>query len=60
MSKDIVEYYQSYREEDRLSTNNARRVEFLTTTRIFDELFDKKLKILDCSAGCYRYEYVCE
>lgn len=27
MSKEVVEYYENYREEDRLSTNNARRLE---------------------------------
>ena len=57
MSKEVVEYYQGYREEDRLTTNNARRLEFVTTTRIFDELFDKKLKILDCAAGTGAYAF---
>lgn len=57
MSKEVVEYYENYREEDRLSTNNARRLEFLTTTRIFDELFDKKMNILDCAAGTGAYAF---
>ena len=57
MSKEVETYYQNYREEDRLSTNNARKLEFVTTTRIFDELFDKKLKILDCAAGTGAYAF---
>ena len=57
MSKEVVEYYQNYREEDRLTTNNARKLEFVTTTRIFDELFDEKLKILDCAAGTGAYAF---
>jgi len=57
MSKEVVEYYQNYREEERLTTNNARRLEFVTTTRIFDELFDEKLKILDCAAGTGVYAF---
>lgn len=57
MSKEVVEYYQNYRKEDRLTTNNARRLEFVTTTRIFDELFDEKLKILDCAAGTGVYAF---
>ncbi len=57
MSKEVVEYYQNYREEDRLTTNNARKLEFVTTTRIFDELFDKKLKTLDCAAGTGVYAF---
>ena len=33
MKNYVVENYENYREEDRLSTNNARRIEFLTTVR---------------------------
>lgn len=53
----IVESYESSREEDRLITNNARRIEFITTTRIFDELFDNKMKGLDCAAGTGVYAF---
>ena len=34
MKKYVVESYENYKEEDRLSTNNARRIEFLTTVRV--------------------------
>lgn len=30
----VVEYYENYKEENRLSTNNARKIEFITTTHI--------------------------
>jgi len=54
---DVVATYENYREEKRLTTNNARKIEFITTTRIFDEIFDKKLKILDCAAGTGIYAF---
>lgn len=31
MSNEVVNYYENYREEDRITTNNVRRIEFLTT-----------------------------
>ena len=40
MSEEVVNYYQNYREEDRITTNNARRIEFLTTIHKFDELLN--------------------
>lgn len=53
----IVESYESSREEDRLTTNNARKIEFITTIRIFNELFDNKMKVLDCAAGTGVYSF---
>ena len=50
MKNYVVESYENYREEERLSTNNARRIEFLTTVRALDELMTDKKKILDCAA----------
>lgn len=32
MSKEVVKYYENYREEDRITTNNARRVEYFAKT----------------------------
>lgn len=57
MKNYIVESYENYKEEDRLTTNNARRIEFITTTRIFDELFEGKTKVLDCAAGTGVYAF---
>lgn len=53
----VVESYENYKEEDRLITNNARRVEFLTTVRAFDSIFPKNAKILDCAAGTGVYAF---
>lgn len=57
MKNYVVENYENYREEDRLSTNNARRIEFITTARILDELIDGSKKILDCAAGTGIYAF---
>lgn len=53
----IVESYENSKEEERLTTNNARKIEFMTTTRIFGELFDRKKKVLDCAAGTGVYAF---
>lgn len=57
MKNYVVESYEKYREENRLSTNNARRIEFLTTVRILDELLTDKKNILDCAAGTGIYSF---
>ncbi|MDO4307074.1 MAG: class I SAM-dependent methyltransferase [Eubacteriales bacterium] len=57
MKNYVVESYENYREEDRLTTNNARKIEFLTTVRVLDDLFDKSLNILDCAAGTGVYAF---
>lgn len=57
MSNKVVNYYENYREEDRITTNNARRIEFLTTIRKFDELLEGNLNILDCAAGGGAYAF---
>ena len=50
MKNYVVESYENYREEDRLCTNNARRIEFLTTVRVLDEIIKDKKK--DYNKGC--------
>lgn len=57
MSNEVVNYYEDYREEDRITTNNARRIEYLTTCKYFDEMFQGTLKILDCAAGTGAYAF---
>ena len=47
----VVDSYENYKEENRLTTNNARRIEFVTTTRVLDEIIGTNSKILDCAAG---------
>ena len=40
----VVDSYENYKEENRLTTNNARRIEFVTTTRVLDEIIGTKSK----------------
>lgn len=53
----VVESYENYKEEDRLTTNNARKIEFITTARVLDEVIDAENKILDCAAGTGVYAF---
>ena len=53
----VVESYENYQEEKRLTTNNARKIEFITTTRVLDEVIDAESKILDCAAGTGVYAF---
>ena len=57
MKNYVVDSYENYKEEDRLTTNNARKIEFITTTRVFDEIITSKCKILDCAAGTGIYAF---
>ena len=41
----VVNSYENYKEENRLTTNNARRIEFITTTRVFDKWNETQFKI---------------
>mgnify|MGYP002793734494 FL=1 len=53
----VVDSYENYKEENCLTTNNARRIEFVTTTRVLDEIIGTKSKILDCAAGTGIYAF---
>ena len=53
----VVGSYENYKEENRLTTNNARKIEFVTTTRVLDEIIHDKSKILDCAAGTGIYSF---
>lgn len=57
MKNYVVESYENYKEEDRLTTNNARRIEFVNTVRVLDEHIQKNSKILDCAAGTGVYAF---
>lgn len=57
MKNYVVESYENYKEEERLTTNNARKIEFITTTRVLNELFRNHTKILDCAAGTGAYAF---
>lgn len=53
----VVESYENYKEENRLTTNNARKIEFITTTRVLEKVIGAKCKILDCAAGTGIYSF---
>lgn len=57
MKNYVIETYENYHEEDRLTTNQARRLEFLTTLRVFDNLISGGQTILDCAAGTGAYAF---
>jgi len=53
----VVDSYENYNEESRLTTDNARKVEFITTVRVIDGLLPQNAKILDCAAGTGIYSF---
>ena len=53
----VIIFYENYDKENRLTTDNARRIEFLTTVTVLDELLPVKSKILDCAAGTGIYSF---
>lgn len=57
MKNYVVESYENYREENRLTTNNARRIEFINTAKILDEHIKNNSIILDCAAGTGIYAF---
>ena len=57
MKNHVVDTYENYKEENRLTTNNARRIEFETTVRVMEELIGTDKKILDCAAGTGIYAF---
>lgn len=57
MKNYVVESYENYNEENRLTTNHARKLEFITTARILDEVIPSSCKILDCAAGTGIYAF---
>lgn len=57
MKNYVVESYENSNEENRLTTNNARKTEFITTTKILREHIKFGSKILDCAAGTGIYAF---
>lgn len=53
----VVESYQNCQEENRLTTNNSRKVEFITTVRALCEILPTSGKVLDCAAGTGIYAF---
>lgn len=53
----IVNFYNKYDEESRISTNNARKVEFNVTTSILNQYIDDQDKIIELGAGTGVYSF---
>ncbi|MBX4269652.1 class I SAM-dependent methyltransferase [Clostridium estertheticum] len=53
----IVNFYNTYDEESRVSTNKARKVEFNVTTSILDEYIKHQDKIIELGAGTGVYSF---
>ncbi|NLV37543.1 MAG: methyltransferase domain-containing protein [Clostridiaceae bacterium] len=54
----VAKYYQEHYDEDqRLKTDNARKIEFLTTVEFLDKVIPKNSRILDIGAGTGIYSF---
>lgn len=53
----VIESYENNKEEERLTTNNSRKIEFITTIKALDGLLAPGAKILDCAAGTGVYSF---
>jgi ubiquinone/menaquinone biosynthesis C-methylase UbiE len=53
----IINFYEKYDEESRLTTNNARKVEFNITTAILNQYIEPNHKILELGAGTGVYSF---
>ena len=53
----VVKIYTDYREEDRFSTDNARKLEFITSVKAIGETINPNSNILDCAAGTGAYVF---
>lgn len=51
----IVEYYETYDEEGRLSKDKAYKLEFITTAHFLEKNIGKDDRILDVGAGTGEY-----
>lgn len=55
--KAVIEYYQKVNEESRLTTDNARKVEFIMTTKTLDNYIQPNHKVLELGAGAGIYSF---
>ena len=55
--KTVVNFYENYNEESRLTTNNARKIEFITTTSVLNNHIEGYHKILELGAGTGIYSF---
>jgi len=57
MFEKVRNFYENYDEEGRLFKTNRHLMEYQTTIRYFDRLFQPNSKILDACAGAGRYSF---
>jgi len=55
--KNVTEFYELYDEDSRLTTSQARRIEFITTTSFIDRYLDENARILEVGAGTGVYSF---
>lgn len=55
--KDIIDYYEGYNEDGRLTRDNYHRTEFLLTLRFLEPYVTPGSRILDAGAGAGRYSF---
>jgi Methylase involved in ubiquinone/menaquinone biosynthesis len=53
----IIQFYEMYDEESRLQSRKSKNVEFVTTTKLLDTYFTKKMNILEVGAGSGIYSF---
>lgn len=53
----IINYYNNYDEDGRITSSNSRKVEFLLTTNILDRYIENKDRILEVGAGIGVYSF---
>jgi len=53
----VITMYENYQEENRLTTNNARKIEFITTAKALEKYIHSGMNMLDCAAGTGVYAF---
>ena len=57
MTKNVIDHYNAYTEDNRLEKDNYHRIEFITTVKILDDMLSPNSKILDVAAGTGAYSF---
>lgn len=55
--KNIIDFYENYDEESRLTTGKAKRIEFVTTTHLLNQYIKSNHKIIELGAGTGVYSF---
>lgn len=55
--KNIIDFYEKYDEESRLTAGKAKRIEFLTTTHLLNDHIQSNHKIIELGAGTGVYSF---